>query len=317
MSLESSHRPEGPPRAFSPTQLATSSGETRALILLAASAALFGGMAVAAKLATATLSGAQVAVLRFVVAALPLLLVPRHLRRALEFRRLDLIVYRGLFGGLAVLLYFLAIEHIPVGMATLLNYSAPVWSTLFAALFLRERLDHRILLPFAVALGGVVLVVRAHAAPGELLGFGVWELAGLGSSVLSGAAVASIRGARRTENSWSIYASFTLFGLVAALPFGIWEWRQPSLRDWFWLVAVGALSIGAQLLMTHAYRWVDNLRAGVLAQLAVVVSMALGALFLGERFSPLGLLGSALTIGGVAAVLALGSPPSRADPLAS
>src|ERR1041384_6132194 len=36
-------------------------------------------------------------------------------RRALTWQRRDLLFYRGFFGGVAVLLYFLAIDHIPVG----------------------------------------------------------------------------------------------------------------------------------------------------------------------------------------------------------
>src|SRR3954465_13779355 len=124
----------------------------RALWILALSAVFFALMALAAKLATARLSGGEVAFVRFIVMLLPLAAVPRLARSPLDFQRVDLLVYRGVFGGLAVLLYFLAIAHIPGGGATLLNNASPVWSVAFAALFLGEAVDRRLLLPLAAAL---------------------------------------------------------------------------------------------------------------------------------------------------------------------
>ena len=76
---------------------------------MTASATLFGFMAYAAKLASTRLSGPEVAMIRFAFHLTPILLVARYRRAAVDFRRWDLLLYRGFFGGLAVLLYFIAI----------------------------------------------------------------------------------------------------------------------------------------------------------------------------------------------------------------
>src|SRR5207248_4563143 len=96
-----------------------------------------------------------------------------------QFQRTDLLLIRGFFGGLTVLLYFAAIAHINVGVATLLNYTAPLFSGVFSVLFIGERISAKVLLPLPVALAGVYLVVHAHAHPGDILGFGRWELCAL------------------------------------------------------------------------------------------------------------------------------------------
>ncbi len=284
----------------------------RALVLAALAGVGFGVMAFSAKLASARLSGSEVAFLRFCLMLTPLLW-PKILRRALVVQRLDLLLYRGLFGGLAVLCYFLAIEHVSVGLATLLNFSAPIWSVLFAARFLNERIDRRFLVPLAVAAIGLVLVVRGQTPSGLALSFGLWEGIGLISAVFAGAAVASLRAARRSEGSWSIYASFSLCGLLVTLPFALATWRTPEPKDLLALGAVGVTSIGAQLGMTHAYRWVTNLQMGVCTQLAVVVAMTLGITLLGEPATPLGLAGSALTIGSILAVVAIQATPRAVE----
>lgn len=270
---------------------------------MVAAAVMFGGMAFSAKLASANLSGSQVAMVRFASGLLPVVLVRNHLRKALSFKRLDLILMRGLFGGTAVLAYFVAIEHTTVGIATLLNYTAPIFSGIFSMLFIGERVRAKVLIPLPFALAGIVLVIRANAHPGDILGVGRWELLGLLSAILSGAAVTAMRAARRGENSWSVYGSFCLLGLIVTAPFGIATWRNPTAADWIALAATSILSIGAQLLLTFSLRWVDALTVGVISQLAVLISMGLGATMLGDTIRPMAALGAILALGGVIGVV--------------
>jgi len=165
-----------------------------------ASAVMFGTMAFAAKLSTARLAGPEVAMIRMMAGLAPFLLMPNARRAAMKFDRIDLLLYRGFFGALAVMLYFIAIQHITVGVATLLNYTSPIWSGLLSMLFIGERFSSRVLLPLPIALAGILLVVQAHGRPGETLGFGRWELIGVVSAMCSGAAVTAIRAARRSES---------------------------------------------------------------------------------------------------------------------
>ncbi len=270
---------------------------------MTASATFFGLMAFSAKLASAGLSGSQVAMIRFAVGLLPALLIPRYRRTAMTFSRVDLLVYRGLFGGLAVLFYFIAIEHIHVGVATLLNYTSPLFAGIFSILFIGERLSPKVLIPMPIALAGVFLVVQANARPGDFLGFGRWELVGLLSAVLSGAAVTAMRAARRGENSWAVYTSFCLLGTLLTAPLAIATWKNPTPDEWMALAATSLFAIGAQLLLTFSLRWVDAMTVGVISQLAVVVAMVLGATLLDERITMMAIAGAALTIGGVVGVV--------------
>ena len=269
---------------------------------MVASATLFGLMAFSAKVASQRLVGPQVAMIRMAVGLLPAVVVARWRRAAMNFHRLDLILYRGFFGGLAVMLYFLAIQHSSVGVATLLNYTAPIWSGIFSMLFIGEHFSGRVLIPLPIALAGIVLVVHAHAAPGDVLGFGRWEIVAACSAVASGIAVTAMRAARRGENSWSVYASFCLLGMLVNMPLAIAGWKTPRGTEWLALAATSLFAMGAQLLLTFTLRWIDAMTVGVISQLAVLVSMALGALFLDERITLDAAIGAALTIGGVAGV---------------
>jgi drug/metabolite transporter (DMT)-like permease len=285
----------------------TKNERDRALITMVIAATAFGAMAFAAKVASARISGPEVALIRMVVGLLPVIVVPSYRRAALTFQRLDLILYRGFFGGVAVMLYFLAIEHTTAGIATLLNYTAPIWSGLFSVAFINERFSPRVLLPLPVALIGIFLVMDAGT-----MGFGLWQIAGLLSAVCSGAAVTAMRAARRTEGSWAVYASFCLFGTLVNAPFALRDWKTPSGREWIALLATALFAMIAQLLLTFSLRWVDAMTVGVISQLAVLISIFLGAIFLDEHITGLAAIGSALTIAGVVGVTYVTSRDRRA-----
>jgi drug/metabolite transporter (DMT)-like permease len=87
------------------------------------------------------------------------------------------------------------------------------------------------------------------------------------------------------------------------MPLGIATWKTPQGSEWLSLAATSLFAIGAQLLLTFSLRWVDAMTVGVISQLAVLVSMALGASFLGEVISARSALGSFLTIAGVVGVV--------------
>lgn len=275
---------------------------------------MFGAMAFSAKIATGRLSGAEVAMIRLSIGLLPCLLVPRYRKASFTFHRIDLLLYRGFFGGLAVMLYFVAIQHSNVGVATLLNYTAPIWSGTFSMIFIGERFSPRVLIPIPIAVAGIVMVVQSQGRPGDFLGFGRWELLAALSAVSSGLALTAMRQARRSnENSWAVYASFCLIGTAVNAPLAIADWKTPHGAEWIPVLATAVFACGAQLLMTFTLRWVDAMTVGVISQLAVIISMGLGMAFLGDHITGAAALGSLITIIGVAGVTwvtSLSSPPS-------
>src|SRR5438046_1356477 len=89
------------------------------ILIMLLSAVLFSAMALVAKQASTRLSGPEVALVRFIVGlmtcAAASLFVESHANNWSG------LFWRGAFGGVAVLGYFLSLEHLPVGLATLLN----------------------------------------------------------------------------------------------------------------------------------------------------------------------------------------------------
>ncbi|HWE26997.1 MAG TPA: DMT family transporter, partial [Polyangia bacterium] len=196
-----------------------------ATALMTGAALLFSVMALLAKASAARVPGTEVAFVRFVCGLVAVALAATRVKlRPHNWRGLFL---RGLFGGTAVFGYFMAIEHLDVGLATLLNYTAPVFTALFAWLFLGEAIGPGTLVALVVTTVGVALVIVGRAPPGAPV-LGVWPLVGISSAVLSGAAVATIRQVRKTDGAWEIFGAFCVLGaLFTAIP-AAQQWVTPT-----------------------------------------------------------------------------------------
>jgi drug/metabolite transporter (DMT)-like permease len=284
----------------------SSLASSKAALVALVSSTIFAVMAMVARLLSRTIPGPQVAFVRFVTGVVVTALAIPLLRLSIRPRRWGWLVSRGVFGGAAVLLYFGCIEKIGVGLATLLNYTAPVWSLMFAWRFLRERPRRHAGFALLLTLVGVVLVTGGWTTGWRL---GVWEMAGVLSAVFSGMAITSIRATRRqtaespvSESSFTVFASFTLFGSVITLPtvvppFG--RWVTPSRHEWLLLLTCGLLSVLAQLLMTSTLRRLTAVGLGIIQQVTVVFALLGGWLFFAESMSLRGVVGSLLTVAGV------------------
>ena len=260
---------------------------------------LFAVMAVCAKEAVAHLPGSQVACMRFILGAATVAVLAAG---GLKLRAHNpwALLLRGLLGGGAVLLYFVAISHLPVGVATLLNNSSPLFVAVFSWVFLREPFSWRTLMALAVTSVGVVLVVLGNASSvgGPTLSLR-WVFMGLGSAVFAGGAVTTMRAMRKREGAWEIFLALCVIGsVITGIP-AAFEFVWPTRHDLFWVALTGFLSVGSQILLTYSLRYVPAVRAGLLMQLTPILTFILGALWLGEFPSMLGWLGSIVTIGGV------------------
>lgn len=269
----------------------------RGVAELVGAALTFGIMAFAAKHTTADLDGAETAFIRFGIGLVIGLAVTRG---RIPIVRWDLLFLRGFFGGLAVLMFFLAIGHLPVGTATLYNYTAPVFTTTFAAIFLHEPLPLADGLAMLLTGGGVALVVYGQGR--AIGGAYAWQAVGLLSAVASGAAVTAIRAARRTDSAWAVFTAFCMIGMITTAPNALHAWKTPTAGLWGLLAIVGLLATLGQLLMTHALVGVDAATAGIVSQLTVVTALGLGTLVDGEPFTVVSAIGAALTLTGVSMI---------------
>ena len=217
---------------------------------------------------------------------------------ALGVARATLVV-RAVVGAAALSLYYFSLGRLPLGDATTVFYTAPVWTALSAALFLGEPLRPVALGGAVLSLAGVVLVARPSFF-GTLGGASldpVGLAAVVAASVLSGLAYTLVRRLRTTDHPYTTVLYLSVVGTVGALPFaagGTWVW--PSNRAWMLLVGLGVGTQVAQITLTRGLYLLEAGRATAVSYVQVVVAFGWGVVLFGERPGALAVVGAVLIV---------------------
>lgn len=156
-------------------------------------------------------------------------------------------LWRAFLGSTSFLAGIYAVHHLRLADATTLTFTVPLWSIIFAALFLGERIRLRRSLATVAGFIGVLLVVKPQA------GIDPATLVALLSAVLATGSLATMKNLTRTEPSDRIVFYFLFYGsLILSLP-ALFVLEMPSLAEWGWLVLVGFFGSAGQVCLTRAY----------------------------------------------------------------
>ena len=239
------------------------------------------------------LSGLEAAFFRFAIGAAFVVTIALLTKTALRFSDVKGLLWRGLVGGISVVLYLLPINEIGLGKASLFQYTYPFYAILFSALFMKEKIGWKVALLLAAAMGGLILVELPTLGAGQ---WNFWVLSAWASGVLSGLAVMYVKKLSATESSRSIFLAQCLGGfwitLIPAHSFAATSGWGPSVL----LLAIGLVAAGGQLLMTWSYKHVDVSTGSLLGTMVPVVNVVVGILVFGETFRPVEIVGAVITL---------------------
>lgn len=218
-----------------------------------------------------------------------------------------LLLLRGLLGAIGINCFYFSLVHLPLGDATLLQYTNPVFATLIAAVWVGERITASEIISLVASLVGVVLITR----PAFLFGSHgsaippLHAAIALFGAICSGAAYAAVRKLGARENPAVIVFYLPFVTLPLAIPFAAATWTPPNASQWMLLIAVAVSTQIAQVYMTKGLQAETAARATTTGYLQIVFAGLWGALLLGELPSPWTLAGASVIVGSTL-LLALG-----------
>jgi len=229
-------------------------------------------------------------------------------------RELLFLVVFGVVGvALVQWLYFVAIEHLPVGVALLIEFTAPLFVALFARFVYREHVRRRIWASVALCLTGLTLVVElwsgvAFSTVGVTAAFG-------GALALSAYLLMAERERRHRDASSLLFYGFLFAALLWAVVQPLWNfpWHvldddvslQGNLSEYsapVWVLVGFIVVVGTMVtfsLLIGALRHVSATRASIVGTLEPVVATVIAWAWLGESFGPMQLVGGAIVIAGI------------------
>jgi drug/metabolite transporter (DMT)-like permease len=224
-------------------------GTTRGILWMLASAFAFTGMLGTVKPASQNLHPFEVTFFRHFFTLLVML--PWMLRLGVEnlrTKRFPLIALRGLLGFISTVLWFYAVPNLALADATAINFTAPLWATVFAALILHEPIRLRRWTATAIGFAGVLVVLR----PG-FQDLSVWALVMLFGAACWGSQHIVLKTLSRTEPTNVIVCYHAILLTPAAFILSLFVWRTPGLIDILWLVALGSLGTVGHLCLARSF----------------------------------------------------------------
>jgi len=282
-----------------------------AYLWILTAATLWGCLGILGKSAqNAGISALEVAFWRACLGGM-LYLIHSALIRAQLPRGRDLLV-TALFGVLGVSVFYssyqLAVRSGGASLASVLLYTAPALVALGSSVFFREKLGIKGGLLVGLTVLGVALI-SLGGGKGVLVG-----PASLGWGLLSAATYALYYFYGKIYfDKYAIPALYAValpIGALGLLPFV--SFGHKSLEAWTSISLMASASTYlAYLAYSAGLRRLAATKASVTASLEPVVAAALAALFFGEQFSSLAIVGGLLVLGAVVTTSLSGEKPAE------
>lgn len=281
------------------------------ILLASAAAVAFGTLAIFGKLAYQ--DGAELVPLlatRFLIASVLLVLYHLATRRSLWPGR-SIAVKLLLLGGLGYAaesaLFFMAVERAPAAVVSLVFFTYPMWTALFALAARMERYSHRVALSLLLGSAGVATIfsVRLESLAGPL--FALLSAISLAAYLLV-VQVVTTRVVPSVAATWISLGALVAYG-SAALVSGK-SLPAEALDE---AAALGVATSIAFVLLYRAIALIGSARVAVASMLEPVATIVLAALLLDEGITVRVVLGAVLV---VAALPILATAPAAEEAIA-
>lgn len=285
----------------------------RGVLYMLTASFLFAIMGAFAKLASESMSSLEVVFFRNLFGVLIIGAAVWRTPMRHEGGKPLLLLFRGLMGFAALLAFFYNIAHIPLGDAMTFSKTSPIFTAIFAWIFLNEKLSAKGWAAVVVGFVGIVLITKPS---GALLG--KTDLLGIASGIGAALAYTSVRELKRYYDTRAIVLSFMGVGTAGplllmlvspyveaeALDFMFGSFVMPDGIVWLYVLGMGLFATLAQLYMTKAYGESQAGIVGAVSYTNIVFAIFVG-LMLGDTLPDL------LTLSGIILIVFSGVMVAR------
>ncbi|MDU1910401.1 DMT family transporter [Fusobacterium sp.] len=198
---------------------------------------------------------------------------------------------RSVFGLAGVILNFYAITHLTLADSTMLGKLSPIFVTIMACLFLKEKIDKEQIIGIFITFVGALLVIKPQFSLSIIP-----SISGLLSAAFSGTAYTLLRYLKDKENPDTIVFYFSIISVIGTLPFVLADYIMPTSTQFLLLLATGLFASIGQFGVTYAYKYSKATEVSIYTYSAIVFGILLGFIFFHEIPDILSLLGGGLII---------------------
>lgn len=172
---------------------------------------------------------------------------------SIDTSKLHLLFLRGVFGALAMVLFFYTIATIPLGEAVVLNKTSPFFVTILAYYLMKESITLRIFFALIIGFIGIVFIMKPFGVE-----ISIEHIFGVLGGFFAACAYATIKKIKDIYDARVIMLSFMTVGVL--IPLGLFLFTpyvhfkiHTDIFIWALIVFMAIISTASQWFLTRAY----------------------------------------------------------------
>ncbi len=226
------------------------SPNAQGMIWMAVAGLIFASFMAIVRYVGTSMNPIQVSFMRYAIGLLFMLPFFLQLNLAdIRSARFGLHATRGALHAVGVMAWFYAMSRIPIAEVTAIGFTAPVFATIGAALFLGERVRTRRIVAVILGLFGAAVILRPgfteidKGALAMLIAAPIFAVADLISKVLT-----------RKETGPAVVAYLSVFVTLTIMGPALYVWRAPTIEEWILMATTAGLATLGHLCMVQGVK---------------------------------------------------------------
>ena len=208
-----------------------------------------------------------------------------------------LLILRGCLGTIALLCIFYSIKKMPLSLSTVIQYTYPIFISIFAGIFINEKLTKNIIIALFLGWLGVLIILD----PKQLSNLNIeieklYVVIAFFGAISTGLAYVTVRKLSYSENIYIIILYFPLISSITLFPIVFMNWVTPNVDDLIWIIGIGLFTQLGQIFLTIGLKSLTATEASSINYFQVLFGSIWGITLFSERVNSNFLFGSLLIL---------------------
>tara|TARA_Y100001978_G_scaffold103795_1_gene92809 strand:+ start:30637 stop:31452 length:816 start_codon:yes stop_codon:yes gene_type:complete len=204
-----------------------------------------------------------------------------------------LLIIRGLLGTIALICIFYSIRNMPLSISTVIQYTYPIFISIFAIFILGEQISKNIFLALIFGWIGIFIILNPNQL--SLLKSDIRNIsiiiAFLGA-ICTSLAYITVKKLSRYENIYVIIKYFPLISVIILSPIVFLNWVTPQINEIIWIIGIGLFTQAGQTFLTLGLKNLNASVASSINYLQVFFGSIWGIYIFGEKITINFIIGS-------------------------
>ena len=207
-----------------------------------------------------------------------------------------LLILRGLFGTFALICIFYSIRNMPLSIATVIQYTYPIFISIFAGIFINEKLNLNLWL--AVFLGWIGIFIILNPYNGSTFNdirLNIVLVAFIGA-ICTSLAYVIVKYLSKKEDVFVIIKYFPFVSVMTLSPYVLTNWVMPTYEELIWILGIGIFTQSGQTFLTLGLKYLKASQAAAINYLQVFYASLWGIYLFEEEMTINFIAGSCLVL---------------------